>query len=94
MNLLLTALLVLSFGIAFAVGFFTKRFAFLILSLVCGAAIAAMSSWLYFTFTPPDVGLGIIAVLPVVSAIIGALHLGAALVGGIIGTIVGKKTRK
>lgn len=94
MNLFLKLLLVLSFAAAFAIGFFTKRFIFLILSVFCGAVIAAVSLLLYLKFTPPDVGLGIIAVLPAIAVIIGVLHLGATLFGGIIGTIVGKKARK
>lgn len=94
MNFLLKTFLVLSFGVAFAIGFFTKRFIFLILSVFCGAVIAAVSLLLYLKFTPPDVGLGIIAILPAIAIIIGVLHLGFALLGGIIGTIVGKKARK
>lgn len=90
-NLFLKLLLVLSFGVAFAIGFFTKRFIFLILSVLCGAVIAAVSLWLYLSFAPPDIGLGIIALLPVLVIIISILHLGAALLGGIIGTIVGKR---
>lgn len=81
----------MSFGVAFAIGFYTKRFVFLLASLLCGLVFAALSVWLYFTFTPPDVGLGIIAVFPAVLIITSALHVGAALVGGIIGTIVGKR---
>ena len=91
MELFLKLLLVVSFGIAFALGFFTKKFRYLFVSVLCGLVIAAGSAWLYFAFTPPDVGLGIIAVLPAVIIITGALHFGAALVGGIIGTIVGKR---
>jgi hypothetical protein len=91
MELFLKLLFAVSFGAAFAMGFFTKKFRYLLVSVFCGLIIAAVSVWLYFTFTPPDVGLGIIAVFPAVIVIVGALHLGAALVGGIVGTIVGKR---
>lgn len=91
MELLLKWLVVASFGGAFALGFYTRRFVFLLVSLLWGAIVAAVSVWLYFVFTPPDVGLGIIAVFPAVAIITGVLHLGAALVGGIIGTVVGKR---
>lgn len=91
MNLFLQSLLTLSFGAAFVIGFFTKRFVFLILSVLIAAVIDVVSLWLYFAFTPPNVGLGIIAVLPAITVILSVLHLGVALLGGIIGTIVGKK---
>lgn len=94
MNSLLQSLLAASFAIAFAIGFFTKRFIFLILSVVIAAIIDAVSLWAYLNFNPPDVGLGIIALLPVIVIIFSILHLGAALLGGIIGTLVGKKFNK
>ncbi len=94
MNPFLQSLLALSFGIAFIIGFFTKRFLFLLLSVFVAAAINAASIWFYFNFTPPDVGLGIIAIFPVIIIIFSVLHLSAALLGGIIGTIVGKRFRR
>jgi hypothetical protein len=94
MNLLLWLLLALSFGVAFAIGFFTKKFRFLFLSVLCGAVIAAVSLWLYFTFTPPDVGLGIIAILPAVAIIVGVLHLVAVLLGGVLGTGLGRRNKE
>ena len=94
MNQLFQALLALSFAIGFAIGFFTKRYIFLILSVLAGAGIAALSVAFYLAYPHADVGLGIIALFPVLVVMLGAFNIGAALVGGIIGTMIGKQRRK
>lgn len=91
MDLLLKLLIGLSFVGAFAIGFFTKKFRYLFIVVLVGLTTATVSLWVYFTFTPPDVGLAVIAVIPAVAIITGVLHLIAALLGGIIGTLVGKR---
>lgn len=94
MNQLFKLLIAVSFGIGFAIGFFTKRFIFLLLSLVAGAGIGALSLALFLANPPQDVGLGIIALLPALVIILGATNIGAALLGGAIGTIIGKRRKK
>ncbi|MDO8585269.1 MAG: hypothetical protein Q7R85_04110 [bacterium] len=94
MNQLFKLLIGVSFAIGFAIGFFTKRFIFLFVSLLAGAGIAALSLGLYLSSNPKDVGLGIIALLPALVILLGMFNVGAAVIGGVIGTMVGKRRRK
>ncbi|MDO8600809.1 MAG: hypothetical protein Q7R73_04395 [bacterium] len=95
MSLLFWALIGVSFAGAFAIGFFTRRFISLIFSLSFGAGIGAFSFWLFLVSpSAHTVGLGIIAVAPVMIILFGAFNIFAALFGGIIGILIGKKRRK
>src|SRR3989338_3216485 len=87
MNQLFELLIGASFATGFAIGFFTKRFIFLLVSLLAGAGIAALSLALYLSSNPKDAGLGIIALLPALVILLGTFNIGAAFIGGIIGTI-------
>ncbi|MBI2406251.1 MAG: hypothetical protein HYV25_01555 [Candidatus Harrisonbacteria bacterium] len=93
-NQLLKLLIGASFTVGLAIGFFTKRFIFLIVSLIAGAGMAILTLVLYPSSNPKDVGLGIIALLPALVILLGASNIGAAFVGGIIGTMIGKRRRK
>gem|GEM_PF-2426881 len=94
MNQLFKALFGVSFAIGFAIGFFTKRYIFLLASVIAGAGIAALSVGLYLSHAPQDVGLGIIALFPVLVILLGTFNIGAAVIGGIMGTVVGKRRKK
>lgn len=94
MNQLLKILLGVSFAIGFTIGFFTKRYVFLFLSVLSGAGIAALSVGLYLSHAPQDVGLGIIALFPALVILLGALNIGVAVIGGVIGTAVGKRVAR
>lgn len=91
MDLLLKLLAVLAFVGAFAIGFFTRKFRYLFVAVLVGLTTATISLWFYFTFTPPDVGLAVIAVFPALVIVTGIVHLIAALLGGLIGTLAGKR---
>ncbi|MDP3762869.1 MAG: hypothetical protein Q8Q97_02245 [bacterium] len=92
MNPVFTALLGISFAGAFAIGFFTKRYLSLILSLLFGLGVAAFSFWLFFVLpSTQKIGLAVIALIPVTAIIFGALNVLASLLGGIIGTFIGKR---
>ncbi|MDO8560788.1 MAG: hypothetical protein Q7R91_01065 [bacterium] len=91
MNNIFLALMGISFAGAFAVGFFTKRYLSLIISLLFGLGVAAFSFWLFLVLpSTQKIGLGIIALIPAMAIIFGALNILASLVGGLIGTFIGK----
>lgn len=95
MDSIFTALLGVSFMAAFAIGFFTKRFWSLILSLIFGIVIAFASFRIFLVLpSTQKIGLGIIALIPVMMIIFGALNAAASILGGIIGIFVGKKWKK
>lgn len=80
---------------AFAIGFFTKKYWSLILSLIFGLAVAAFSFWLFLVSpSAQKAGLGIITLIPVMLIIFGALNVFVSFLGGIIGTFIGKKRKK
>lgn len=82
----------MSFIGAFAIGFFTKKYWSLILSLALGLGVAAFSFWLFLVLPETrKVGLGIIALIPVMAVLFGTFNITAALLGGLIGTLVGKR---
>ena len=95
MNPVFTALLGISFTGAFAIGFFIKRYWSLILSLLFGLGVAAFSFWLFLVSpSAQKAGLGIIALIPVVMMIFGALNVFASLLGGIAGILIGKRRKR
>ncbi len=83
----------LSFALAFAIGFFTKRFWTLVFSLILSVVIGFYGTFLYINFdaSVAKAGLGIIAIAPVLIIFFIGFNLAAALVGGLIGSFVGKK---
>lgn len=92
MNYLFLALMGMSFAGAFAIGFFTKRYLSLVLSLLFGLGVAFFSFWLFFVLpSTQKIGLGIIALIPVIAIIFGALNIFASLLGGIAGILIGKR---
>ena len=92
MNTVFKVLAGISFAGAFAIGFFTKRYWSLILSLALGLGVAALSFWFFITMpSTQKIGLGIIALLPVVAIIFGALNVLVALLGGFCGILMGKR---
>lgn len=74
---------------------FLKRWPWIFLGLLLSLPIS-FSSWLLVINTPQiaRVGLGIIAVAPVLLIMMGFIDLVAALLGGIIGIIWNKKTTR
>jgi len=77
---------------AFALGFLIRRYWFLIVLLVLGAVLGFFAVKLYFGFTPPtQVGLGIIALGPII--ILGFIggNVLLSLIGGVIGIFAGKR---
>lgn len=94
MNSIFVILLGISFAVAFAIGFFTKRYLSLILSLISGLGIAVASFWLFLTLpSTQKIGLGIIALIPVMMIIFSASHILVSLLGGIIGIFIGKRRK-
>lgn len=83
-----------SFIAAFFIGFRTKKFSFLILELFLGLGIGILNVYLYIAITPPvQAGLGIIALVPVLFILFPFLNLISALIGGIVGTLAGRKKK-
>ncbi len=86
--------LIVSFALPFLIGFWKKRFVLLVVDGVLGLGFGALSVYLYIWLTPPmDVGLGIIALLPALFVLFMALNTIVALIGGLIGTLIGKKRK-
>ena len=86
------ALMGMSFAGAFAIGFFTKRWWSLVLSLLLGALMSAAS--FFIALGLPSIqkaGFAIIALIPVLAVIAGVMNIPLSLIGGIIGTFIGKR---
>lgn len=82
----------ISFVAAMLLGYWKKKFVFLLGGVVLGLGVGVLSTYLYFAITPPeDVGFAIIALLPVAFIIFPAVNAVVALIGGLIGAIVGKR---
>lgn len=82
----------ISFAATFLIGFKTKRFAFLFLDVFLGLGIGILNVYLYLIVAPPvNAGLGIIALVPVLFILISFFNIISALIGGIIGTLAGRK---
>jgi len=80
---------------AFFIGLKTRKFIFLILDFFIGLGAGILSVILYFKFTPPlSVGLGIIALVPAMIVLFSGLNSALALVGGVVGTLIGKRSAK
>ncbi len=86
--------LIVSFVVPFVIGLRKKSFVLLIVDVVLGIGFGALSVYLYLWLTPPvEAGLGIIALLPVLFILFMALNAIAAFIGGLIGTLIGRKRK-
>ena len=94
MNLLIWLAAGFVFIFSFAIGWVVKRFRWLFLPIILSLPVS-FGVWLLAIQMPEmaKAGLGIIALGPVILIIMGFINLIAAAVGGVIGTIVGKKLR-
>lgn len=94
MNQIFKLLIAVSFAIGFVIGFLTKRHISLLVSVLAGAGIAVLSVGLYLSHAPQNIGLGIIALFPVLVVLLGTFNIGAAVIGTIIGAAIGKRRKK
>ena len=85
-----------SFAITLIIGFFAKRFWTIPIFLIFGAVFGFGVALLYINFHLPTTkaGLGIIVLLPAVLIISTSLNTISALIGGLIGTWLGKRRKK
>ena len=87
--------LALSGILAFAIGFFTRRFWTIIFSLILSAGIGFGATLLYINFDlPAEVGLGVIALFPALVILNVSFNLGSAFLAGLIGTFIGKRRKR
>ncbi len=94
MNSLIWTVAGVVFIFSFLIGWALKRFRWLFLPIILSLPVS-FGVWLLAIQMPEmaKAGLGIIALGPVILIIMGFVNLIAAIVGGLIGTIVGKKLR-
>ncbi len=82
------------FVISFTLGWKLKRILWLFLPIILSLPIS-FGTWILAVNTPEmaKTGLGVIAVAPAVLIIIAFLNFCAALIGGVIGLISGRKRK-